>query len=240
MSVNVQDVIDRVQAVLQDAGAIRWPVTTELLLWISDAQREISLLKPDATAKTAKVKLAVGTKQDLPGEASRLLDVVRNKSSDQAAIPGRAIRRVDGNILDTSAPDWHSPGVSGDAAHGGVIKHYVYDEKAPRQYYVYPGVSTLSGGEGADGVFVDICYSKIPDEITAVSAGAAPAIPTTLEVADIYQNAVMNYTLYMAFQKDIESGNNAQRASSHYQLFLTSVAQKGQIDTLTNPNVQGN
>ena len=49
MTVTVQSVIDRVQTTLQDTTGIRWPVTDELVLWVNDAQREIALLKPDAS-----------------------------------------------------------------------------------------------------------------------------------------------------------------------------------------------
>ena len=51
MAVTVQSVIDRVQKTLQDTTGVRWPVVDELVLWVNDAQREIALLKPDASAK---------------------------------------------------------------------------------------------------------------------------------------------------------------------------------------------
>jgi hypothetical protein len=55
MTVTVQSVIDRVQVTLQDTTGIRWPVVGELVLFVNDAQREIALLKPDASATTANV-----------------------------------------------------------------------------------------------------------------------------------------------------------------------------------------
>ena len=48
----------------------------------------------------------------------------------------------------------------------------------------------------------------------------------------------MNYVLYMAYMKDAEYAGNAQRASSHFQIFTTSVTGKGQIDAITNPNIE--
>jgi hypothetical protein len=41
----------------------------------------------------------------------------------------------------------------------------------------------------------------------------------------------------MAYMKDAEFAGNAQRASSHFQLFTASVTGKGQIDAITNPNM---
>ena len=81
MSVTVQSVIDRVQTTLQDTTGVRWPVVSELVLWINDAQREIALLKPDASAKNETVTLVTGTKQTIPSGGNRLLRAVRNMSA---------------------------------------------------------------------------------------------------------------------------------------------------------------
>ena len=63
MSVSVQSVIDRVQVTLQDTTGVRWPVANELVLWVNDAQREIALFKPDASAQNETITLVAGTKQ---------------------------------------------------------------------------------------------------------------------------------------------------------------------------------
>jgi hypothetical protein len=92
MAVTVQSVIDRVQKTLQDTTGVRWPVVDELVLWVNDAQREIALLKPDASAKNVTVTLAVGTKQDIPSDGNRLLRVVRNMSAASSGVGKRAVR----------------------------------------------------------------------------------------------------------------------------------------------------
>ena len=71
MAVTVQSVVDRVQTVLQDTTGVRWKVTEELVLWVNDAQREVALLKPDASATNATVTLTAGTKQDIPSGGNR-------------------------------------------------------------------------------------------------------------------------------------------------------------------------
>lgn len=218
MAVTVASVIDRVEKVLQDTTNIRWP-ETELVLWINDAQREIALLKPDASATNETITLATGTKQTIPTGGNRLLRVVRNMSAASGGTGKRSVRLVNREILDAQTPDWHDPSVSGDAAHTNVVKHYVYDEQNPRNFYVYPGVS--------GSAFLEIVYSANPSTVTASG---------NLSVPDIYANAVMNYVLYMAYMKDTEYAGNQQRAGSHYQLFTAAVAGKGQIDAITNPN----
>jgi hypothetical protein len=221
MTVSVQSVIDRVQTVLQDTTGVRWPVTSELVLWINDAQREIALLKPDASAANETVTLVTGTKQSIPTGGNRLLRVVRNMSAASGGSGKRSVRLVDREVLDAQTPDWHDPTVGGDAEHGTVVKHYLYDEANPRNFYVYPGVS--------GNAYLEIIYSANPSTV---------AEDDDLSIPDIFANAVMNYVLYMAYMKDAEFAGNSQRASQHWQLFSTSVAGKGQIDAITNPNIE--
>jgi hypothetical protein len=221
MATTVQSVIDRAQTVLQDTTGVRWPVVAELVLWINDAQREIALLKPDASAVNETITLAAGTKQDIPSSGNRLLKVVRNMSAASNGTGKRAVRLVDAEVLNGQTPDWHDPTVSGDAAHTDVVKHYIYEESNPRNFYVYPGVS--------GNAYLEIVYSSNP---TAVAQADNLSIP------DIFANAVLNYVLYMAYMKDAEYAGNQQRASSHFQIFTTSVTGKGQIDAVTNPNME--
>jgi hypothetical protein len=221
MSVTVQSVIDRVQAVLQDTTGVRWPVTGELVLWVNDAQREIALLKPDASAVNTTVTLATGTKQEIPSGGNRLLKVVRNMSASNGGAGKRAIRLVDLSVLDSQTPNWHDPATTGDAAHTNVVKHYSYEESNPRNFYVYPGVN--------GNAYVELVYSANPATVT---------LSDNLSIPDIFANAIMNYVLYMAYMKDAEFAGNQQRAGSHYQLFTASVTGKGQIDAITNPNIE--
>ena len=75
--------------------------------------------------------------------------------------------------------------------------------------------------------YIEIVYSKNP---ATVAAG------NNLGVDDIYANAVQNYILYMAYMKESEVAANAQRASSHYNLFTQAITGKAQVDTITTPN----
>jgi len=221
MSVTVQSVIDRVQTVLQDTTGVRWPVVGELVLWVNDAQREVALLKPDASAVNSTVTLATGTKQDIPSDGNRLLKVVRNMSAASGGTGKRAVRLVSREVLDAQTPDWHDPTVSGDASHTNVVKHYLYDESNPRNFYVYPGV--------AGSAYLEIIYSANPSVV---------AQSDNLSIPDIFANAVLNYVLYMAYMKDAEFAGNAQRASNHYQLFVATVTGKAQVDLATTPNME--
>ena len=211
----------RIEDTLQDTTNVRWS-EAELLRYINDAQREIVNLRPDASADHANVQLSTGTEQAIPDVGLRLIKVVRNMSAAGGSATGkRTIRIVDREILDTLEPDWHDPAVTGDAAHTTVVKHYAFDEDDPRKYYVYPGVS--------GNAYVEIVFSRTPTDLANTSA--------TLYIYDIYANAVIDYGLYRAYMKDAEFAGNQQRASAHYNLFLTSVSSGGQIQLGVSPNL---
>jgi len=214
------NLLSRIKDTLQDTTSVRWP-EAELIRYINDAQREIVNFRPESSATTASVQLTTGTKQTLPSAGLRLIKIVRNMSAAGGSATGkRAIRIVNPDILNTQEPDWHDPTVSGDAAHTTVVKHYMFDEDDPRNYYVYPGVAGNS--------FVEIVYSASPTDLTDTSS--------TIGVDDIYANAIIDFVLYRAYMKDAEYAGNAQRASNHYQLFTGSISQGVQSSTLLDPN----
>lgn len=220
MALTGTNLLSRIKDILQDTTSVRWP-EAEILRYINDAQREIVNYKPESSAKTDNVQLATGTKQALPADGLRLIKVTRNMSAASGSATGkRAIRIVNVDILNTQEPDWNDPTVSGDAQHGTVVKHYIFDEDDPKNFYVYPGV--------AGNAFVEIVYSKTPTDLSSASSN--------LDIDDIYGNAVIDYVLFRAYQKDSEYAGNAQRAQTHYQLFLNCIGQGAQAQNLLSPN----
>jgi len=216
------NLLSRVESILQDTANVRW-TEAELLNYINDGQREISNLKPDATALHANVQLVTGTKQAIPTDGLRLLSVVRNMSdASGGATGGKAIRLVARDILDTQEPSWHDPTVTGDATHGTTPKHFMFDENDPLNYYVYPGI--------AGNAYAEIIYSQRPTDLANTSA--------TIAVPDNYSNALIDYCCFRAFMKDAEFAGNQQRAGAHYQTFSVSVNGKAQIDALIKPDIQ--
>lgn len=214
------NILARIKDILQDTTSVRWP-EAELLRYINDAQREIVNYRPESSATTANVQLVAGTKQSLPSGGLRLIKVTRNMSDTSGGATGkRAIRIVNVDILNTQEPDWNDPTVSGDAAHGTVVKHYIFDEDDPKNFYVYPGVS--------GNAYVEVVYSDSPTDLGNTSA--------TISVDDIYANAIMDYVLFRAYQKDSEYAGNAQRANQHYQLFLNCIGQGNQASMMLDPN----
>ena len=223
MALTVKNILDRVQLTLQDTTNIRW-TQAELLNYLNDAQREIALLKPDATSINTNIQLATGTQQSLPSGGNRVLRVLRNMSSAAGdATGGRTIRQVSLESLDAQDPNWHDPTATGLSKHTTIVKHWVYDEMDPKTFYVYPGV--------AGNAFVEIVYSVVPGVLDYSSSGSS-----NLGVNDIYGNAVIDYILYKSYVKDAENAGNSQRATGHYNLFLSAIGQKTQLDTVDSPS----
>jgi hypothetical protein len=189
--------------------------------YLSDAQREIANIRPDATAVHSNVQLATGTEQSIPTDGLRLIKLVRNMSgSGTDATGARSIRVVTEDSLNTTEPSWHDPTVTGDATHGTEVKHYIFDSEDPRKFYVYPGV--------AGSAYVEVVYSKNPTSI-----GAATDV---IQVDDIFANALINFVLYRAYLKDAEYAGNQQRAGSHYQLFTQSLARGAVVASAIEPS----
>ena len=221
-TLQAQHILSRVRNILQDNTGVRW-TDGEMFDYLSDAQREIANIRPDATATHSNVQLTTGTEQTIPTDGLRLIKVVRNMSGTATDATGaRTIRIVDVDAINTTEPNWHDPTVAGDAVHGTEVKHYIFDLKDPRKFYVYPGV--------AGNAYVEVVYSKNPTSI-----GAATDV---IQVDDIYANALINFVLYRAYLKDAEYAGNQQRAGTYFQLFTQSLGAGLQATDINTPTVE--
>lgn len=210
----IVDLVSRAGILLQDTTATRW-TKQELLGWFNDAQRELVMARPDLKATTASFACVAGTKQTLPSAALRLLTVVRNGTT------GRAVTQVSRDLLDNHQPGWH--GMTQDTE----VEHFVYDPLVPKTFWVYPpAVNTLS---------LEIIYGANPTVVTSAQVDLSDITSTTIEVDDIYANALLDYMLYRAYSKDLNIAGSGQRAGMHLQLFQQAVGTKTQIDAAATP-----
>jgi len=213
-TVTVNSLIEKASRIIQDQSNIRWP-QTEWLADLNDAQREVVLYKPQASVKNVSVLLSAGqTKQSLPSDAIQLIEVVRNMGAN-GTTPGESIRITSREVLDAQIPTWHS-----DANAGGKIKHYTFDSRDQKTFYTYPKAP-------ATAWYVEAIYSANPTDCT---------IGGTIQIDDIYANALLNLMLYRAYSKDAEYAQNAQLAAAYYQAALASLGVKGQNEVAQNPN----
>jgi hypothetical protein len=222
MSIAAQALIRRVVETLQDTTSIRWPVA-ELVRYLNDGQREIIVHRPDAMVTNASVSLASGTKQSLPANGAKLIDVVRNSAGNK-----RAIRMCAREILDAQSPGWHN--LSGVTE----IVHFMFDPRDPKVFYVYPPAAV-------SGAAVDLVYSALPTDIAEPAAGTDfGAVTGNISVPDIYSNALQDYVLYRAYTKDSQYAGNEARAQARYAAFANALGIEIKATVAVAPSASGN
>ena len=222
MSIAAQALIRRVVETLQDTTSIRWPVA-ELVRYLNDGQREIIVHRPDAMVTNASLALIAGTKQSLPANGAKLIDVVRNSAGNK-----RAIRMCAREILDAQSPGWHN--LSGVTE----IVHFMFDPRDPKVFYVYPPAA-------ASGASVDLVYSALPTDIAEPAAGTDfAAVTGNISVPDIYSNALQDYVLYRAYTKDSQYAGNEARAQARYAAFANALGIEIKATVAVAPSASGN
>lgn len=204
--VTAKEIINRVKVLINDITLTRW-TKVEVLDYLNDAQRAIVIRRPDAyTVDDDDFPCVAGTKQRLPDEALRLIEITRNKTGNVIRGP------FDRNVLDTNYPNWHTVNTATSA------ELFLYDERNPKTFYLYPGV--------ADGVLVTAVYSKAPPLITEAMHDADQVI----SLDDIYMNAIIEWILYRCYMKDAEFAANPNKSLMHQSAFKTQLGEKSQAD----------
>jgi len=190
-----------------------------LLRYLNESQRLIVSLRPDATATPKSMQCAPGTKQVIPTGDVRLIEVIRNMGSDDLT-PGRPIIKTDKVTLDrySYALSWHTEAAS------TVIREYVFDERFPRHFYVTPPV------HAATPVYAEVVVAAAPVDCTGDTS--------EIGIPDIYQTALNEAVLWMAFSMDIDSAANQARAAFHLQHLYQVLGVKMQADSWANPRVR--
>lgn len=216
----VSDITDRVSELLQDNDAttpnVTWTVP-ELIGWVNDSIRALIGVRPDASSTTVSMLLSAGTKQSLGTSDSKLLRVSRNMGSD-GSTPGKVITLADMETMDRFNPNWHT-----DAA-STVVSNYLYDERRPKEFWVYPQVPA------SPAVYVEVMKSVIPADVAAVG--------DTLPVDAIYAPALINWCVYRALSRDSIDTPNAARAQQFKNDFFAILQVKTGSDRGSDPNVR--
>ncbi len=219
MTTTAQDLATRAAALLNDTGNTaatvaantRWPVS-ELLLWVTDAQREAVIISPNCNAIVTKVALVAGTRQSIPADGWTLLSIKRNVSSTGAG--GRVITQVAQMTLDRFNPNWHT-----DTA-AAVAENYTWDVEDRKAFYVYPP----NDGTG----YVELNYAQVPVAVTTVTQA--------ITLDDSYVPALTNYLCYRALLKDAEYSGGASLAAQFYQAFVAAISEQASSERADTPN----
>ena len=187
---------------VNDQTNVRW-TAPEVIRYANDGQRDIALWRPDAFTTSAILTTVAGIKQALPSGATKLIRISGNGAS------GRVVTPIKQEMLDNSTPLW--PNTTASAT----TLHYMYDERNPLEYLVYPPSNASAT--------LRAVYANVPTDITTPSSDFLAGVSGNLSVADIFVNALLDYVLYRAYSKDADEIGNQQRAKEHFALYAAAL-----------------
>lgn len=197
--VDAGQLLDRVQHHLVDPDGRTWS-RERLRHYLTDAQRALVGLRPEAYTVSESVQLEPGVRQELPKDGTWIVDVVRNLGSD-GETPRRVIREVSRKDLDAASPRWPEAKTQEEAI------NWARDERDPRRYYVYPPQPDPAG-------YVELVYTPAPPAVNDEK--------DELAVSEIYVPALVDYVLSWALSMETDAAQ-VEKAQSHYQRFVAAV-----------------
>lgn len=215
----VGTVVRNAKLILQEVteAGTRW-TNEELIGWLNESYQAITQAKPDASSINADLALVPGTKQTIPSNGLRLLEVVRNTAEQSN---GMGILVATRRSIDQTRRSWHRDSSSYS------IEQYMFDDLDPTHFYVYPPARS--------GAKVEIIYSSVPSPHDT-SGGLAAVEDDTIGLPDAYAAVMTDYILYRAYSKDAGHAANLNRATMHMNAVNNALGIKAQTDAGTSPN----
>jgi hypothetical protein len=210
-TVTAKTIIDKASIQLIDLTNIRW-TRAELLSWLNDGLRQIVTIQPSASSTTVSKQLAVGTRQYIPTDGWLLLSVYRNMGTN-GTTPGRIIRIVSREILDSFNPYWNTVTATAE------VRNYMYTDQDQLAFYVYPPNTGTQ--------YIELNYSVQPVDLTLETQ--------PIPIFDVFQSALVDYILYRACSKDAEYAPGVQLSQSYMATFVAAIQGKNQSEITSNP-----
>lgn len=223
MAITAQSIIRRCVDTLQDPTSIRWPVA-DLVRYLNDGQREVVIHRPDATVTYGTKTLTSGTRQTIPTDGMKLIEVLRNTAGTK-----RAVRLCSREVLDAQVPGWH--GLTGVTE----ILHFMFDPRDPKVFHVYPPAAAANAS-------VEVSYGAYPVNVSENIADGSTwsAVTGDIGLPDQYANPLCDYVLYRAYSKDSEYAGNSARAIAHYTAFANALGLEIKGTLMVAPTTTGN
>jgi hypothetical protein len=210
-TVTAKTIIDKASIQLIDLTNIRW-TRAELLSWLNDGLRQIVTIQPSASSTTVSKQLTVGTRQYIPTDGWLLLSIYRNMGTN-GTTPGRVIRIVSREILDSFNPNWNTVTATAE------VRNYMYTDQDQLAFYVYPPNTGTQ--------YIELNYSVQPVDLTLETQ--------PIPIFDVFQSALVDYILYRACSKDAEYAPGVQLSQSYMATFVAAIQGKNQSEVTSNP-----
>lgn len=210
-TVTAKTIIDKAAIQLIDLTNIRW-TRAELLSWLNDGMRQIVTIQPSASSTTVSKQLVAGTRQSLPADGWLLLSIYRNMGTN-GTTPGRSIRLISREILDSFNPDWNTDTAKAE------VRNYIYTNQDQTAFFVYPPNTGTQ--------YVELNYSAQPADLTVET--------DVIPIFDIFQSSLVDYILYRACSKDAEYAPGLQLAQGYLATFVAAIEGKSAAEVTNNP-----
>jgi hypothetical protein len=210
-TVTAQSILNKAAIQLVDIPGVRW-TRAELLSWLNDGMRQIVSIQPSASSTTVSKLLVAGTRQTLPTDGWLLLAIYRNMGTN-GSTPGRAIRLISREVIDSFNPNWNTDTAKAE------VRNYIYTNQDQTAFYVYPPNTGTQ--------YIELNYSAQPADLTSETQ----AIP----IFDIFQSALLDYIMYRACSKDAEYAPGLQLASGYLATFTAAIQAKTESEVTNDP-----
>lgn len=183
----------------------------DLLKYVNAARRAFAVARPSAYDTTADIDLVAGPAQTVPANCAIFYGLVGAVSGSAMTT---AITPVEAEYLDALEPGWR-------AATPAVPVHYIFDERTPRTFEVYP--------PAAAGQKVRHRFSAIPTDLASGDAMSGPE--------SLVYDALVSFAVGRALMDDPESPENMQTAMVHMQAFASITGANLRSLIAMSPNV---
>lgn len=203
----VSDVLTRTTEALNDPTYERWSQASQIR-YVNDAVLAVLVLRPDAYTVSGNLTLVAGSVQALPAGGLRLLDVSHN-------VGGNVVSYIDREVLDKFMPSWRN------ATQSLKIKHWIYENKFPKRYDVYPPAKV--------GAVLYGTWSTTPTAVTAAS--------DSIVLDDIYLNPLVEFVLYKCYSVDTEFSLKPEIAGAKINVFRSMLGEKTSKDLAFSPDL---
>lgn len=218
----VKQLIAEVAQLINDAEEgyehIRW-TENELIEYANDAVLQLMVVRPDVFTKVVDLPLKPGSQQELPEPISQLIDVLGVRDVF-GRVSGRPMRK--NAAAAAVARNWFDElSCEVTAADGSYVpRSYEFAPENPRMFYVEPPVPS-----GASVTLI----------VNAVVTPKHAELDDKLPIESRFHNAVIEWMLYRAYSKDIESAHDNQTSQQHLAHFYNIL----QVSQLADDRLHG-
>lgn len=217
MSALAADILARVRTITTDAGGVFWGFY-EAQQWLNEGLDLLVTLKPDENTLPAVMDVVSGALQVIPATAKAFIRAVRN-------VEGPAIYHADRADLEAYEPMWMD-------AEGEWVRHAMFDEKHPRNFWIYPQPYSTFGATPKIEIICSYPFAAVDIYLANNALNPSPAV-TTISVSN--PTAMVDYVLGRQYQQQNEAGAQ-QRAANHLQSFFTLMGMANEARMYANPN----